>query len=239
MRRVIATILVPCILLFGAPGFANAGPFEDGLAAFNRADYPTARRLWEALAKQGNPSGQAWLGLLYVRGDAVPQDVAEAVRLFRLAAAQGNPSGQCFLGQMHDDYGKGVPKSYAEAVKWYRLGADQGDARCQWLLGGMYNAGQGVPQSYATAVKWYRLAAAQGFPSGQWVLGTMFEHGWGVPQSYVLAHMWYNLAGAATPSDIATPPPEVSAGYRDRIASKMTASQIAEAQRLAAEWKPK
>jgi TPR repeat protein len=132
---------------------------------------------------------------------------------------------------MHDDHGKGVPKNYAEAVKWYRLGADQGDARCQWLLGGMYNAGKGVPQSYATAVKWYRLAAAQGYPNGQWVLGTMFEHGWGVPQSYVLAHMWYNLAAAAAHDH--------APDYRDRIASKMTSSQIAEAQRLAAEWKPK
>lgn len=238
MHLVIATMFVPWMLVLGATGLAIAGPYEDGLAAFNRADYPTARRLWEALAKQGNPSGQAWLGLLYARGDGVPQDVAEAVRLFRLAAAQGNPSGQCFLGFMHDDHGKGVPKSYAEAVKWYRLAADQGDAHCQWRLGSMYYDGRGVPQNYATAVTWYRRAAAQGNASGQWLLGTMFEHGVGVPQNHVLAHMWYNLAGAATPSDIEAPP-EFFAGYRDRIASKMTSSQIAEAQRLASEWKPK
>jgi hypothetical protein len=50
-----------------------------------------------------------------------------------------------------------------------------------------------------------------------------------VPQDYVLAHMWFNLAAAQVPVAV----------FRDDIASKMSAAQIAEAQKLAREWKPK
>ena len=49
-------------------------------------------------------------------------------------------------------------------------------------------------------------------------------------QDYVLAHMWYNLAAAQDAG--------VAAKNRDRVAAKMTPAQIAEAQRLAREWKP-
>ena len=55
--------------------------------------------------------------------------------------------------------------------------------------------------------------------------------GSGVSQNYVLAHMWFNLA--VTNGD------EVSLENRDFAASKMTKAQIAEAQKLAREWKPK
>jgi len=62
-------------------------------------------------------------------------------------------------------------------------------------------------------------------------LGVIYTNGDGVPQDYVEAHKWFNLAAAT--------------GYKDAIkergivARKMTPAQIAEAQRLAREWKPK
>ena len=98
-------------------------------------------------------------------------------------------------------------------------------------LGFMYNNGQGVPQDYAETVKWYRLAAEQGHASAQNNLGLMYDNGEGVPQDYVQAHMWYNLAGAQGL--------EQAAKNRDNVAKRMTPAQIAEAQKLAREWKPK
>jgi hypothetical protein len=58
----------------------------------------------------------------------------------------------------------------------------------------------------------------------------MYVDGHGVPQDYVQAHMWFNLAGA---SGVAK-----ALKNRDTVAAKMTPAQIAEAQRLAREWKP-
>jgi uncharacterized protein len=57
-----------------------------------------------------------------------------------------------------------------------------------------------------------------------------------VPQDYVQAHMWLNLAAAkATP----VAGHNIAGEARDGIATKMSPAQIAEAQRLAREWKPK
>ncbi len=64
----------------------------------------------------------------------------------------------------------------------------------------------------------------------------MYDLGWGVPQDYVQAYMWLNLAV------VGFPPGEdrkLAAGNRDGIETNMTPSQVAEAQRLASEWKPK
>jgi len=78
---------------------------------------------------------------------------------------------------------------------------------------------------------WYRRAADQGNVAAQALLGGMYLVGEGVPEDFVAAHMWYNLAAAH--GDIS------AAEQRQRIATLMTPAQIAEAQKLAREWKPK
>jgi TPR repeat protein len=112
------------------------------------------------------------------------------------------------------------------------MAADQGTAIAQHNLGVKYSKGEGVPKDYAEAVRWYRKAADQGNAGAQHNLGLMYYNGQGVPQDYVRAHMWFNLA-AAKDGDPKT------AERRDLIAQLMTGEQIAEAQRLAREWKPK
>jgi len=70
----------------------------------------------------------------------------------------------------------------------------------------------------------------------QFVLGTMYEEGTaGGSHDYVQAHMWVNLAASRASGDAQ----KKYADYRDRLAREMTAQQIAEAQRLAREWRPK
>ncbi len=59
----------------------------------------------------------------------------------------------------------------------------------------------------------------------------MYAKGRGVPQGYVQAHMWGNLAAAQGDED--------GRKVRDTLAEKMTPAQLAAAQRLAREWKPK
>ena len=52
-------------------GTAIAGPFEDGVVAYNRGDYATALRLWRPLAEQGDTKAQFNLGLMYKNGEGV------------------------------------------------------------------------------------------------------------------------------------------------------------------------
>ena len=171
-------------------------------------------------------------GEAYKRGD-----YATAMRLMRPLADQGNARAQHNLGFMYDK-GEGVPQNHAEAVKWYRRAADQGDPRSQFNLGGMYSNGQGVPQDHAEAVKWYRRAADQGDAWAQLDLGFMYLNGLGVPQDYVQSHKWSNLAASRLPVS----EKEVrdnAVKNRDLAAARMTPAQIAEAQKLAREWRPK
>ena len=118
---------------------------------------------------------------------------------------------------------------------WCRSTAEQGDASAQNTLGVMYYNGDGVPQDYQEAMKWYRLAAEQGHAGAQFNLGVGYYNGDGVPQDYIQSHKWINLAASRTA-------PGEAGDYRsarDVVAEKMTASQVAEAQRLAQEWQPK
>jgi len=94
----------------------------------------------------------------------------------------------------------------------------------------MYHDGQGVPQNDAEALKWLRLAADQGDALAQCNLGLVYAEGWGVPKDLVRALMWFNLSAAQGDQDAAT--------NRQNIAPLITPVQIAEAQKLAREWKP-
>lgn len=118
------------------------------------------------------------------------------------------------------------------------MAAEQGSACGQVSLAYLYDTGRGVPQNDAEAVKWYRMDADQGNASAQFNLGNMYCNGRGIPQDYVQAHMWFNLA-AARFSGNDKDYREKAVAARDRVAAKMTPQQIAEAQALAINWKPK
>ena len=161
----------------------------------------------------------------YERGD-----YAAALREFRPLAEQGHAEAQAMLGIMYFE-GWGVPEDDAEAVKWYRKAAEQGHANAELKLGDMYRPGVGVPQDFAEAVKWYRTVAEQGHATAQLVLGLMYVKGQGVAQDYVKAHMWWSLAASQG---------EIGAiSNRNILAGRMTPEQIADAEKLAREWRPK
>ncbi len=149
------------------------------------------------------------------------------------AGASG--TAQLNLGTMYDN-GRGVAQDYGDAVKWYRRAAEQGNALAQFNLGVMYANGQGVAQDYAEAVKWYRRAAEQDYADAQFFLGLMYESGRGVAQDYVQAHLWFNLVASRLPPGERR---NTAVQNRDLVEQLMTPAQVAEAQKLAREWKPK
>lgn len=88
-----------------------------------------------------------------------------------------------------------------------------------------------IPQNDAEGAKWNLYAAERGDDRYQYRIGLMYEEGRGVPRDYVRAYMWYSIASSNGES--------AAAYHRDQVGEKMTPDQIAEAQRLAKEWKPK
>ena len=153
---------------------ADAGPFEDGLAAAKRSDYATALLLWRPLAEQGNATAQYNLGLMSENGRGMPKDSVNAVKWYRMAAEQGHANAQNNLGFMYAN-GQGVPQDYGEAMKWYRRAADQRLAGAQYNLGLMQAYGEGVPHDTVSAHMWFNLAAAHGHENGQAIRGMVEE----------------------------------------------------------------
>jgi len=121
MRAALVTMML--VLLAGP---VAAGPFEDGLSAYNRQDYATALRTWRPLADQGDADAQYNLGIMYDNGQGVPKDDVQAVKWYRLAADQGNAIAQTNLGVMYAT-GQGVPRDYVLAYMWSNLGAAGGN----------------------------------------------------------------------------------------------------------------
>ena len=76
------------LLLSSTEGWS--ADFQKGVTAYNKKDYATALREWKPLAKQGNFSAQYLLGVMYRKGQGVPQDYKTAVKWYSLAAKQGN-----------------------------------------------------------------------------------------------------------------------------------------------------
>jgi hypothetical protein len=193
------------------------------------------KRICLALVLVVSLSAPAWADFeegvaAYDRGD-----YATALREWKPLAEAGMRDAQHNLGVMYHQ-GEGVPQDYGEAVKWYRRAAEAGIPEAQFNLGLMYDQGYGVPQDYGEAMKWYRRAAEQGHADAQLNLGFMYDDGRGVPQDYVQAHMWSNLAASRFAPGSNR---DMAVKNRDIVAERMTPAQIAEAQRLAREWKPK
>ena len=84
MMRIVAAVL---LIALAAPAWA--GYYWEGFAAYERGDYATALREWQPLAERGNAIAQHNIGVIYRRGEGVPQDSAQAARWYRKSAMQG------------------------------------------------------------------------------------------------------------------------------------------------------
>jgi uncharacterized protein len=233
MGRAVCRVFAAFLMAYvGALPMALAGPYEDARAAYNSGDAATALRLLQPLAERGEARAQFNLGAI---SESASQDYPAAAKWYRKAADQGYALAQYNLGVMSLQ-GRGVARDFAEAARWFRKAAEQGNAEAQTNLGIMYDSGQGVAQDYAEAVKWYRKAADVGEPKALFAIGFKYAQGQGVPQDYVQAHKWFSLAAAHPASSKETR--EQAVKNRDLAVAKMTPAQIAEAEKLAQQWKP-
>ena len=109
--------------------------------------------------------------------------------------------------------------------------AEGGSAPAQFNLVPLFYDGRGVPQDFERATEWFGKAADQGYASAQRNLGEMYFSGKGLKRDYVQSYKWFSLCAASGN--------QTCSDHRDVVAAKLRSSKLAEAQRLAREWKPK
>lgn len=238
--------------------------FQTGLEAYKRGDFAAAFKEWQPIAEKGDANAQYNIGLLYAKGEGVPQNYKQAIEWYRKAAEQGVVAAQFNLGVIYAN-GQGVPADPEEARKWFAMAAQHGIPAAQTGLADLYSEGKGF-RNYAEAEKWYRKAAEQGIASAQFNLGVMYDIGQGVQRDYAEAIKWYRkaadqgYAGAMTnlgilyynaqgvPRDLvqayawfsraAKAGDSRAAELLRTTAARMQPKQLQKAQEVAAAWRP-
>ncbi len=97
--RFLAGGLVLAAQIWGAMA-AFAGPWEDGMAAYNRGDFVPAVQVFRAMAEQGNAEAQNLLGTMYRKGQGVTRNSVRAFVWFSRAAARGNAKAKTELREV-------------------------------------------------------------------------------------------------------------------------------------------
>ena len=106
------------IVLLLAAECAFAGPYEDGIAAYDRGDYAKSLALWLPLAEHGHRTAAFNVAVLYEKGLGTPQDYREAARWYEKAADEGDLEAAYNVAMFYET-GNGVAKNAEQARKWY------------------------------------------------------------------------------------------------------------------------
>lgn len=154
-----------------------------------------------ASAEAGNHLAEAYLSILYYRGETLVEKnrakaehcATQALPWLREKASSGNRFALFNLALCFDD-ARGVNQNVNEAVRYAHLAAEQGHASSQYFLGQCYDEGAGVILDETVAANYYRLAADQGHSSAQYNLGVNYASGTGVNKDMHEAIKYYRLA---------------------------------------------
>lgn len=120
-------LLLASGLLIAVPAWAD-GEWDRAKSAHERGDYAAEVAIVRPMAEKGYAFAQFNLGVLYDRGQGVPQDNTLAMQWYQKAAEQGLPQAQVNLAIMYEE-GQGVPVDKARAYFWYALAEVQGDSQ--------------------------------------------------------------------------------------------------------------
>jgi hypothetical protein len=180
--------------------------------------------VYRQAATAGNVKAQIALAQLYLRGDGVAKDPAEAARWYREAASKHNDANAQYALGVLLDRGIGVDKDPIEALLWFQRAAQQGHPAALTNTGVAYSRGEVVPRDYAKAATYFRRAAEAGVAQAQFNLGLLCENGWGVEKDPVQAYRWYSAAAKGG---------DPGAGQAlERLAPTMSADDLARAKEL-------
>jgi TPR repeat protein len=139
---------------------------QSGLDHYAAGRKAKAAELYSLAVAQGHAEAQRLLGLMYRRGEGVPQNSKKAVDLISLAAAQGHAHAQYSLALMYRA-GDWVPQNSKKAAELLSQAVAQGHTAAQFHLGVMYGKGDGMPQDTARGLALLQQAAAQGWEPAQ------------------------------------------------------------------------
>jgi len=151
---------------------------------------------------QSDVDTQRQLGLIYLKGDGIPADNAQALIWLRKAADQGDRQAVAQLRAMYRQNAKGdEPDGALSHVDGEPIAGrsgprlDPSDIGTERQLGLIYQKGDGTQKDGVQAVIWFRKAADQGDMASEAQLGGIYLNGAkGVVPDKTQAIFWFQKA---------------------------------------------
>jgi TPR repeat protein len=110
------------LLLLAAPCWAQ--DLSLGIEAYQAQAYEQAHDVLMPYAQRGEPEAQRLVGVMYLLGQGVEQDLEAAQRWIRGSAQLGNPQAQELLSFMYNR-GAGLPRDPVQAYVWLKLASQR------------------------------------------------------------------------------------------------------------------
>lgn len=143
---------------------------------------------------ESSNSAQAYekIGRMYLSGNGVRKDYAQAFTYFRKAADLGSVSAQACTGTMYYE-GCGTAKNIKMAKQYLQPAADRGSAEALCCLGWMcYNGDYGFLAAKGKAFTFWLKAAKLGDAESQLNVAISYLNDtWGAEKSYQKAAFWF------------------------------------------------
>jgi TPR repeat protein len=127
MRKLAGGLVMAVQILGGT--YAVAGPWEDGMAAYNRGDYIPAIQLFRPLAASGNARAQSALGVMHRKGQGVAKSVPHAFMWLSLASARGDAGAKA---ELQDISRSMTADEFAQAREMMRVSEASDYRNCEY-----------------------------------------------------------------------------------------------------------
>jgi hypothetical protein len=158
---VIGLTVIIVFALYSAISTSGEQYHKEAEAFYKNKNYAKALELYKKSTDKGYPKAFYNIGVMYTRGEAVPQNFAEAAKWYQLAAAKGNADGQYSHGANYLS-GIGVEKNVGEALRWINLAASQNYVPAQLFFALAYQEGKIVEKDYVRSLMWLNILAVSG-----------------------------------------------------------------------------
>jgi len=162
----VALLVITACFLFSMPVFSQTpvDSVKEQLkkakqyrAGMHRNDQK-AYQIYNELSLKKSPEALVELGNMYLRGDGIARDYAQAFNSFQKAADLGYAPALCRLALIYQK-GAGREQDFSKAFELYDLASKKGDVAGYYGAGYLTYKGLGVKQNYGKALEYFQKGA--------------------------------------------------------------------------------
>lgn len=176
------TIMEYCANNEYAPAFYEAGKILENELFLDKAfDLPID--WYKKGAKRNDANCLYELGIHYLQGDKVKQNIDKGIQWLEKSANQNHSNANYLLSNYYRN-GKYVTKDDVVANQYLEKAASLGHVEAQAHYGYALEFGLGIEKDIEKAIEWYQCAAQQNQVNALYRLGKIYKYGLDVAQDY-------------------------------------------------------